>query len=194
MTTPDDGLGSEFDPEAVDPELGEPHVGRRPDSLDAVERLVRANVESNDTMRDLVERVRHDSHMRERKIDLLEDGLRQTRQLLLMVGTAIVILVIVGLINATMIFQARRNAAVTAGVARDAQATYSLLLDCLNVTGECGKRNVAQTKAALDEIKKYELVVMYCARTNPQPVDQDGSKFVLCVDGMYPGGPELPSH
>lgn len=192
MTTSDEN-SPEPGPEPTSPEPTAP-TGRRHyrgDPADAVERLVRANVASNDTMRTLVEKVRQDAHARERKIDLLEEGLRKTRHLFWLVAIAVALMIGIGIINATMIQQARRNAAITAAVARDSQATYALLLDCLNTQGECGKRNATQTKALLDEIKRYELTVIYCARTNPQPLDADGSKFVACIDRLYPGGPAL---
>lgn len=170
-----------------------PRVRPRREPLDPVERLVSANAESNATMRNLVERVREDAHMRERKIDLLEDGLHQTRRLLLMVGVVLVIVLGIGIINAINITQGRRNAEATAQVARDAQATYALLLGCLDTTSPCGRSNSEKTKEALDRIKQYELIVIYCARSNPRDKDEDGSAFIACVARMFPGGPSLPA-
>lgn len=165
----------------------------RREPLDPVERLVSANAESNATMRSLVERVREDAHMRERKIDLLEDGLHQTRRLLLLVGVVLVLILGIGIINAVNIGQGRRNAEATARVARDAQATYALLLGCLDATSPCGRANAETTKQALDKIKQYELIIIYCARSNPRDKDEDGTAFIACINRLFPGGPSLPA-
>lgn len=169
-----------------------PREPRPARSADPIERLVAANAESTETMRALVEKVREDAHLRERKVDLLEAGLHQTRRLLLLVGAVLVLVLGIGVINAVNIGQGRRNAEATARVARDAEATYALLYGCLDASGPCGRANAARTKEALDKIKQYELVVIYCARTNPQPIDDDGKKFIACIDRLFPGGPKLP--
>lgn len=160
-------------------------------TLQQVENLVQANTESNETMVRLVERVRDDAHLREKKIELLEDGQRQMRRLFAMLAVVLLLLVGIGIINAINISDARKNAAVTAQTARDASSTYALLYDCINQQSECGKRNAENLKLTLDEIKRYELTVIYCARTNPVTVDPDGKKFLVCVDKLYPGGPKL---
>ena len=110
-----------------------------------------------------------------------------------MIGVVVLAVVLVmGVINAVNMANARRNAAITANIAKDAQGTYALLLDCLDSqSGACGKRNAVKQKAILDEIKKYELTVIYCARTNPVTEDRSGDKFIACVDRLYPTGPEL---
>ena len=161
-------------------------------TLNHVDNLVRANAESNSTMMRLVEGVRKDSYMREKKIDLLETGLKQIHRLMLMVGVVLAVLVALAVINATNINDARRNAAVTADTAKDAHDTYALLHDCLNAKGECGKQNAAAQTKLLDEIKLYDLVTLYCARINPQLADPQGAGFLACVKDLYPTGPALP--
>jgi hypothetical protein len=170
-------------------------LGRAYDKQDSavhqVEDLVAANVASNATMLKLVEKVREDSYMREKKIDLLEEGLKQTHRLLAMVGAVLVLMLALGVINAVNIYDARRNAAVTAKTAQDANGTYALLLDCLNSRGECGKLNAENAKKTLDEVKLYELTVLYCVRINPALADPKGDQFIDCVTRLYPGGPIL---
>lgn len=160
-------------------------------TAEQVEELARANAESNATMMSLVAKVQQDAAMRERKVDLLEKGLQQTHRLLIMVGIALVLMVILGIVNAVNITEARKQAAVTAGIAKNAQGTYALLLDCINSRGECGKQNAEQNKRVLDEIKRYELTGFYCARTNPLSEDPNGDKFLACMDRLYVGGPKL---
>jgi len=176
-------------PEPPTPESGR----RRGPGADPMERLVQANAESNETMHSLIERVRDDAKMRERKIDLLEDGLHRTRQVLGLVALALLVLLIVGGINAVNINNGRKNLDATGAVAKQAAATYALLYGCIDSTGECGKRNAENTKEALDKIKQYELVVIYCARSNPRDRDEDGAKFLACIVKLYPGGPTLPA-
>lgn len=161
-------------------------------ATNAVEHLVAANEESNATMRRLVERVREDADMREKKIDLLELGLVRTKRLIIMVGAVLIIMVSIGVTNAINLNDARRNAAATAAAARDAKATYAILYDCLNQQGECGRQNAAESKRLLDEVKLYELTVLYCVRINPQIADPQGDDFLDCVKRLYPTGPELP--
>lgn len=174
------------------PDPGERESDRHDDQA-VLEELILANVNSNATMVDLVERVRQDAVMQGTKVDLLEKGQRQTRRLLVMVSVALLLMVIIGVINAVNIGQTRRNAEITAKTAKDAGDTYALLLDCLNSRGECGKRNAEASKATLDEVKKYELTVLYCVRINPQVEDAAGRKFLDCVNRLYPGGPQLNS-
>lgn len=156
-----------------------------------VESLVAANAASNATMLRLVEGVREDAHLREKKVDLLERGLQQTHRLLLMVGVTIILMIGLGVANALNINAARHNAAVTAATAKDANGTYALLLDCLNSRGECGKLNAENGKKTLDEVKLYELTVLYCVRINPAADDPKGDLFIDCVSRLYPGGPVL---
>lgn len=170
----------------------EARLARRRASTEGMERLIRANTESNETMHTLIERVRQDAQMRERKIDLLEDGLHRTRQLLLLVGVALVLLLGIAGVNAIAIQQGRKNLAATAEVAQQAKDTYALLYGCIDATGECGRQNAAKTKEALDKIKQYEVIVIFCARSNPRDGDEDGTKFLACVERLYPGGPTLP--
>lgn len=167
------------------------HTTSPPTAAEQVEHLAQMNARSNETMMNLVEKVRQDAYMREKKVDLLDEGLRQTRRLIAMVGLVLVVMVGIGVINAVNIGQARRNAAVTAKTASDAGHTYALLLDCLNGSGECGKLNAENQKKLLDEVKLYELTVLYCVRINPQVDDPDGDDFIACVERLYPGGPKL---
>lgn len=157
----------------------------------ALEELVRANAESNDTMISLVEQVRHDAEARAKKVDLLERGMRQTSRLLKMLGAVLVCLLVVAGINAFNIQQTSRQADVTARIARDTQATNAQLYDCTNSQGACGKRNIENTKRILDEVKLYELTGFYCIRTNPQQVDKTGEQFLACMKRLYPTGPTL---
>lgn len=160
-------------------------------TLQQVENLVNANAASNETMVRLVARVQDDAHLREKKVDLLEEGQTQMRRLLYMVAAVLVLMVGVGVINAVNIYDARKNAAVTAQTARDASSTYALLYDCLNQQGECGRKNAIAQKKLLDEVKLYELTVIFCVRTNPLVEDATGDKYLACVDRLYPGGPQL---
>lgn len=175
------------------PENERPDVekGSRLHQALALDELVHANADSNETMIRLVEQVRKDAEARNKKVDLLELGQRQTAKLLIMVAIVLLLVFGVGVINAVNISQARRNAAVTAGIAKDASATNTTLLDCLNARGECGKLNAEQQRKVLNEVKKYELTGFYCARTNPQPTDEQGAALLACMNRLYPGGPTL---
>jgi hypothetical protein len=156
-----------------------------------VDDLVRANAKSNATMMRLVEKVREDAQMRGRKVELLDQSMRQTRRLLIMVAATLVLLMGLGVVNAVNLNDARHNAAVTAATAKNADSTYTLLLDCLNARGECGKLNAQSQKRLLDEVKLYELTVLYCVRINPLVADPRGAQFIKCVNELYPGGPQL---
>ncbi len=159
----------------------------------AVEELIRANVESNATMVDLVERVRVESEVSSRKVEVLEENQRQARKLLLMVAALLALMVLVGVVNAVNIGIARENAEVTARTAKDAGGTYKLLFGCLNPEGDCAKQSAQKSRAVLDEVKQYELTILYCVRLNPQAEDPKGLKFLACVERLYPGGPKLNS-
>lgn len=163
----------------------------REEAADQVEALARANAASNATLLRLVDRVREDAHMRERKVELLEEGQTQTRKLLVLVSAVLAALVIIGIINAVNIHDTRQNAATVAATANDAQRTYTLLLGCLDVNEPCGKNGAERTKESLEEIKLYELTVLYCVRINPLVQDPGGDKFLECVNRLYPGGPQL---
>jgi hypothetical protein len=156
-----------------------------------IEQLVRANQESNDTMRRLVDNVRHDAEMREKKINLLEAGIQQTHRIIWMVGVVFLLLIGLAIVNAVNLTRARQQASVTARTARDANRTYALLLDCLNDRGECGSRSAAANKAVIDDVKRHQLAVIYCARIHPQAADPDAQQFLKCVAQIYPGGPTL---
>lgn len=157
----------------------------------ALEELIRANAESNATMASLVERVQEETAARDRKLEQLARNNREMHRLGWLMVACMAVLVILAVFNAVNIATARTNAAQTAAIARDSRSTNELLLDCLNAAGTCGKANAQQQRKILDEIKKYELTVIYCARTNPQNLDESGNKFIACVDRLYPGGPDL---
>jgi hypothetical protein len=72
--------------------------------------------------------------------------------------------------------------------ARDINHT---LLDCVNLTGNCGRQNAAQQAKIVDQVKEYNLIGFYCIRTNPGPVDPKGEAFLKCMERLYPGGPTL---
>jgi len=156
-----------------------------------VEALAAANAASNKTLINLVEKVAEDAYMRERKVELLDRGMRQTRKLLFMLGIGLLLLVTIATINAVNIASTRKNAAVTAQAARDAKATNDLLFGCFEPNSQCAKLNVQKQAELLNEIKKYELVALYCIRTNPGAEDPEGVAFLACVNRLYPGGPQL---
>lgn len=164
-----------------------------PEGQQQVEELIAANVASNATMVHLVEEVQRDADLRGRKVELLQEEARQTRKQIFIASIGIVLMLVIGVANAINLNDARHNAAVTAATARDANGTYTLLLDCLNPDGVCGKRSAAQSARTLDEIKKYELIVLYCVRINPALADPKGEAFIDCVNRLYPGGPQLPN-
>lgn len=170
--------------EALDPRIA---------AAEQVEKLAEANARSNKTMLTLVQKVSEDAFMRERKVELLEQGLRQTHKILVLVVVALAVTITMAFINFYNIQTARRNAEVTAEAARDAKGTYALLYGCFEPSSQCSKLNTAKQKQILDEIKKYELVAFYCIRTNPGTVDPDGKDFIACVNRLYPGGPQLPT-
>lgn len=159
---------------------------------DALNHLSQTNVESNATMVGLAGEVKRDADARERKVELLEAAQRQTRHLLALVGIILVLMVAVGVINASNIYRTRQNAAVTRGIAEDTRSTYTLLLDCLDTTnGTCGKQNTTRTAALLDDLKRYELVAIYCARLNPRVDDPTDAGFFTCIQQHYPNGPTV---
>lgn len=110
--------------------------------------------------------------------------IRWIQRVLYVLVPCVVLLVVLAISNFVLL--ARIN-----GIAGDVRSTNTTLLDCINSTGECGRRNASNQGKVLDEVKRYELTVIYCARTNPQPVDPDGSAFVACINRLYPGGPVL---
>lgn len=149
-----------------------------------VEDLAEANERSNQTLLSLVQRLGRDAAVREKKVDLLEHNVKQTRKITIMVVIALVLLIPIGIINAININNAQH-------AARDSAGTFNLLLDCLNPQGECGKRSSTRSANLLEEIKRYELTVIFCARTNPAIDDEDGEEMLACVNRLYPGGPQL---
>lgn len=159
--------------------------------LRAIDELVAANHESNRTMAALVEHVRKETLARDRKIDALDRNQRTLRKLTVLGTVVAVALLVVGFINAFNIAMARRNAAQTATIARDVGETNRTLLDCLNSTGVCGKRNAQNQRKVLDEVKQYELTGFYCIRLNPATEDPNAEAFLKCMQRLYPGGPTL---
>lgn len=149
-----------------------------------VEELAEANARSNQTLVDLMAKVQQDAYMREKKVDLLDEGLHQTRKLLAMVGIALVLLLGLAAANFISINQTRKSAAITAD-------TNKLLYGCFDSRSECSRVNQAQQTRLLDEIKKYELTALYCARINPQIADPHGEAFITCLKELYPSGPTL---
>lgn len=160
-------------------------------NAEAVEQLVAANEESNRTMVALVEGVRRETAARDRKVEALDKNLAQLRWVTVLVGAAILILLTIGVINATNLSAARKSAKQTKDIAVQTNAINQTLLDCVNSTGACGQVNAENQAKILDTVKLYELTVIYCARTNPANVDPKGDKFLVCVGKLYPGGPKL---
>lgn len=173
------------------PDLPEEDRQARIDAAREVERLAVATAASNVTMTRLVEKVSQDAEKRERKVELLEAEARQLRQLLLMVGIAIALLLIVGAFNAYNTAQTRKQADQSAQIAKDSASTNRLLLGCFDVNSQCSKLNAEKQKQILDEIKLYELTALYCVRTNPAQADPKGEDFLACVKRLYPAGPTL---
>lgn len=157
----------------------------------AVEELVQANQESNATMLRLVNSVRDETKARDRKVEVLEKNQHQMRQLSVLGIVAICCLLVMAVFNAVSIAGARRNAATTAAISEETHSINGTLLDCINSTGVCGQANAKAQVRFLDTVKLYELTVLYCARTNPQPLDPKGDKFLSCVAKLYPSGPAL---
>lgn len=157
----------------------------------AVEELVAANHQSNQTMLDLMDHVRRETEARDRKVDVLEENNRQTRLLLFMVGGAVVVLILLAIFNAIGITSARRNAERTTAIAANVDKTNQTLLDCINSRGQCGQVNAANQLELLDEVKKYNLVGFYCIRTNTAVKDPKAIAFQACMQRLYPGGPTL---
>lgn len=171
--------------------MTEPENSDRLHSALALEELIRANAESNDTMTNLVNHIRLETEARDRKIDVLAKNNRSIHRQTVALSIAMVILVLIAVFNASNVLAGRKLAQKTATIAQDTRSTNALLLDCLNSTGQCGRVNAREQALTLDEVKKYELTVLYCVRTNPQLVDKNGEKFLACVDRLYPGGPTL---
>lgn len=157
----------------------------------ALEELIRANNTSASVMQRLVNHVEKETDARNRKVDALERNGHQLRRLMVLNLVAVALMIAFGAINAVNIGVARRQQAQASALARQVAATNSLLLDCLNSTGHCGQVNQANQKRILDEVKRYELTVIYCARTNPQQIDKDGTAFFMCIHRLYPTGPAL---
>lgn len=150
----------------------------------AVEDLVAANRESNKTMIALVEHVQRETAARDRKIAVIERGNRQTRTLTYLLASAMLIVLTLAVINAY-------NLAATRKQADQLGQINTFLLDCINSTGDCGRRNAEAQGRLLDEVKKYELTGFYCARNNPAIRDPEGDAFLACMKRLYPGGPTL---
>lgn len=150
----------------------------------AIEELVRANADSNQTMLALVKGLREETKARDRKVEALDESVRQQKKLMVVAVIAVVILLMIAGVNAYNIAGQR----ATSHQVRD---TNALLLDCLNREGRCGQFNAQQQALLLDEVKKYELTGFYCIRTNPADRDPAGEAFLKCMNRLYPGGPQL---
>ena len=149
-----------------------------------IDELVTANKDSNVTMLALVEEVRRETVARDRKIAVLEKNNRLVMYLTTLMCVTTVILLGLAIVNAVNIAQTRDQAA-------QLRAVNETLLDCVNLTAECGRANAESQKRLLDEVKKYELTGFYCIRTNPAQRDPEGEAFLDCMERLYPGGPTL---
>lgn len=178
-------------PEMSEPQENSDAKAARLHNARAIEELVVANEESNRTMLSLVEGVHQETAARDRKVDALDRNLKQMRWITRLFGFAIVVLMAVGVFNAINLNKQRRNQQQIKDIAASTESTNRTLLECLNATGECGKVNAENQGRILDSVKRYELTVVYCGRTNPQPVDPKGDKFLACIARLYPGGPTL---
>jgi hypothetical protein len=161
-----------------------PHDGSHLHQALAIEELVRANANSNDTMIRLVQSVRDETKARDRKVDALEQSQKQMRVLTVVGIVAIFFLIAMAIFNAT-------NVMATRDASHKVEQTNDLLLDCLNQQGDCGKWNARQQMYLLDEVKKYELTGFYCIRNNPADKDPKADAFLDCMNNLYPGGPQL---
>lgn len=157
----------------------------------AVEELIAANNQSNKTMMNLVERVQDETAARDRKVEALERSHRQVRWVIVLAVILALFLIALGIINAVNLNSTRRSQSQVAQIAANADQTNRTLLDCINARGACGQANAAAQRQVLNQVKLYDLTVIYCARTNPISVDADGTKFVACVKSLYPDGPTL---
>lgn len=157
----------------------------------AMEELVSANARSQATMIKLVESVRAETKARDRKVDALAMAQKSAQRGQRIGIVALVCLLFMAVFNAFNVLETRHNAERSAKIADDVKKTNSLLLDCVNSSGECGKWNAEQQRKTLDEIKKYELTGFYCIRNFPATADPDGEKFLTCMERLYPGGPKL---
>lgn len=157
----------------------------------AINELIAANEASNRTMTDLVDTVRSETKARDRKVDALDKNLHQMRLVTFLVAVTMVVLLALAVTNAFNLSAARKSAKQTKDIAAAVQTTNQTLLDCVNSTGVCGQVNSANQSKILDTVKQYELTVIYCARTNPANLDPKGDKFLVCVNKLYPGGPQL---
>lgn len=157
----------------------------------AVEELIAANHESNRTMATLVKSVRDETAARDRKVEALEKSHRQVRWVIALVGVLIVVLMTIGVFNAINLYKSRQAQSNTRDIAAGVAANNRTLLDCVNMTGSCGQLNQQNQVRILDTVKKYELTVIYCARTHPSAQDPKGDAFLACVKKLYPGGPQL---
>lgn len=156
-----------------------------------LEELVAANQRSTDTMLSLIDTVRQETAARDRKIFAMEKQQKQLRLAIALVCVGISILVLVGIINATNIYNTRKQQDQLAAVAVEVDQANRVLLDCINATGECGRVNAQHQKELLDEVKKYELVGFYCIRLNPATADPKAEAFLKCMERLYPNGPVL---
>lgn len=157
----------------------------------AIEELISANARSTQSMERLAKYVQEETEARDRKIEALGRN-QHTLRWLVVVGTAAtVVLLIVAIINAANISSQRRQAARQAAIAEQVAATNRFLLDCINSTGVCGKKNIVTQNRLLTEVKQYELTGFYCIRKNPAGKDPDAEEFLKCMNRLYPGGPQL---
>lgn len=177
----------------TDPNSGEEASSRLHSAL-AIEELVAANQASNRTMVDLVKGVQAETEARDRKVDALAKSQHLQRILSGLGVVCIVVVLILGIINLFALASTRQAAHRQAEIAEQVQRTNDTLLDCVNTTGQCGQLNQANQAKILDEVKKYELTGFYCIRNNPADKDPNGEKFLVCVNNLYPGGPQLNQH
>lgn len=154
------------------------------DAAVAIEDLVAANRESNRTMVALVEHVQRETAARDKKIAVIEHGNRMTRMLTYLLASAMIVVLALAVVNAY-------NLAATRKQADQLTQLNTFLLDCVNSTGECGRRNAEAQRQLLDKVKQYELTGFYCARNNPAIRDPEGDAFLACMKRLYPGGPTL---
>ncbi|MET0698591.1 MAG: hypothetical protein ABWY93_02905 [Mycobacterium sp.] len=161
------------------------------DPQTAIQELIRANTASNNTMRQLIASVQAETRVRDRKVELLIATQRHVRNLMRTVIVVMALVLLVAGLNAYNINAGKRNAAQTAAILERVNVNNGLLLDCLNRTGRCGQVNAEQERQVLNEVKRYELTVIYCARSNLQATDVANRLFLACINRLYPGGPAL---
>lgn len=73
------------------------------------------------------------------------------------------------------------------GVAKNAQQTNTILVDCFKPNTSCAKLTKKQNDDRNTEVRQTLLVLAKCQREHPAAIDPDGTKTLACVQKFYPG-------